>query len=180
MSPRPKPLTRPPADLSPRAGRGCTFLALALLAASCGYRLAAPHSTLPGGVTRVHVPVLSNRTAEPDAEALFTRALRDHLHRAGRLADADAPARLVGELVSVSSAPLVASPGRLPNYRLTATLVVTLERDGAPPVRAEVSGGEDFPAGADVLWAESYRAAALARLADALAREALDRLAAAP
>ena len=35
--------------------------------------------SLPGGVRRVCAPVLVNRTAEPAAEALFTRALREQL-----------------------------------------------------------------------------------------------------
>ena len=144
---------------------------------SCGYRFAAPNSKLPQGITRVQVPVFNNRTAEPGADALFTEALREHLFRAGRLGDASSGATIEGELTGVSSGVLAASPGRLPNYRLNASLTLVLKKNGALVARADVAGGEDFPAGADVLWAETYRAAALRRLAESLTREGLEQLA---
>ncbi|MBL8921043.1 MAG: hypothetical protein JNJ54_19430 [Myxococcaceae bacterium] len=152
-------------------------LAFAVLAASCAYRVVAPASELPGGLTSVHVPVFINQTSEAGAEAFFTQALRETYLRAGRLGGADAPGRVEGALVAVSSFPLVASPGRLPNYRFQATVKLTVVRDGAALNTVQVSGGEDYPAGADVLSSETNRGAALRRLAESLMREGAERLA---
>lgn len=148
-----------------------------LVAAGCGYRVVAPVSELPGGLTSVHVPVFANQTSEPGAEAFFTQALRENYLRAGRLGGGDAAGRIEGTLLAVASAPLVNSPNRLPNYRFVATVRLVLTRDGVPLNTVQVSGGEDYPAGADVLSSETNRGAALRRLAESLMREGAERLA---
>jgi hypothetical protein len=156
------------------------WLALGVLAWAlwgCGYRLRAPASALPKGLSAVEVPVFANATSEPGAEGFFTQALREHYLRAGRLGGAGAPARVEGTLLTVSSAPLVFSPGRLPNYRFQATVQLVLVRAGAVLDTVQVSGDEDYPAGADVVSSETNRGAALRRLADALMREGAERLA---
>lgn len=150
---------------------------LALLVTGCGYRVVAPVSELPGGLRAVHVPVFANQTSEPGAEAFFTQALRESYLRSGRLGGVEAPGRIEGVLLSVSSFPLVASPGRLPNYRMVASAQLKLVKDGAALNTVTVSGGEDYPAGADVLASETNRGAALRRLAEALMREGAERLA---
>jgi hypothetical protein len=143
----------------------------------CGYRFRAPASDLPTGLTSVHVPVFANATSEPGAEAFFTQALREHFLRAGTLGGEGAPGRIEGTLLAVSSAPLVSSPGRLPNYRFQATARLVLLKDGVAVNTVQVSGGEDYPAGADVLSSETNRGAALRRLAEGLMREGAERLA---
>ncbi len=148
-----------------------------LVVTACGYRVVAPVSELPGGLSSVHVPIFSNQTSEPGAEAFFTQALRENYLRAGRLGGADAPGEIRGALVGVSSFPLVASPGRLPNYRFQASVQLTLVRNGVAVNTVSVSGGEDYPAGADVLSSETNRGAALRRLAETLMREGAERLA---
>lgn len=147
------------------------------LAAGCGYRFRAPASDLPAGLPSVHVPVFSNTTSEPGAEAFFTQALREQYLRAGRLGNDGAPGRIEGTLLAVSSAPLVASPGRLPNYRFQATVRLVLFKEGVAVNTVQVAGGEDYPAGADVLSSETNRGAALRRLAESLMREGAERLA---
>lgn len=154
--------------------------ALALLVGltcGCGYRVVAPVSELPGGLTSVHVPVFANATSEPGAEAFFTQALRENYLRAGRLGGSDAPGTIEGTILGVGSAPLVSSPGRLPNYRFVATVKLVLLRKGVPVNTVQVSGGEDYPAGADVLSSETNRGTALRRLAETLMREGAERLA---
>jgi hypothetical protein len=152
------------------------WLLVVLLAAGC-YRVVAPSSELPAGVTAVHVPVFANQTSEPGAEAFFTEALRENYLRAGRLGDEGANGRIDGVLVAVASAPLVASPNRLPNYRFIATVQLTLFKDGVKVSSVQVSGGEDYPAGADVVSSETNRGTALRRLAESLMREGAERLA---
>lgn len=152
-------------------------LALLLLAAGCGYRFTVPNASLPAGLSSVRAPLFENRTSDPGAEAVFTEALRQHLHRAGRLGGEAAAGELRGVVVTLSTTPLVASPGRLPNYRLTATVDLQLFKGDAAVGRAQVTGSEEFPAGADVLWTETNRSTALHRLADELTREGLGQLA---
>ncbi len=150
---------------------------LALTAFGCGYRFRAPASDLPSGVTAVHVPVFANATSEPGAEGFFTQALREQYLRAGRLGGEGSVGRIEGTLLSVASGPLVSSPGRLPNYRFQATVRLVLFKDSVAVNTVQVSGGEDYPAGADVLSSETNRGAALRRLADTLMREGAERLA---
>lgn len=152
-------------------------LALAALVFSgCGYRFTAPGGPLPEGIRAVRAPVFENATAESGAEVLFTQALREQLVRAGTLGDDAAEPHVRGVVTSVSSGPLVSSPGRLPNYRLAASARLALVSRGRELVATDVSGAEDFPPGADVLLTEANRAAALRRLADTLMREAYERL----
>ncbi len=150
---------------------------LVVLVSACGYRVIAPVSELPRGLSSVEVPVFANATSEPGAEAFFTQALRESFLRAGRLGGAEAPGRIDGTLLGVASSPLVASPGRLPNYRLQATVRLNLVKDGAVIQSVQVSGAEEYPAGADVLSSETNRGAALRRLAESLMREGAERLA---
>jgi hypothetical protein len=158
--------------------RALPALAVVLLLAGCGYRLAAPNSALPGGLKAVSVPVFRNRTAEPAAELAFTRAMRERLERAGRLGGSDAPGRLEGTILSVSGAPYLTAPSlpRQPAFRLAASVQLQLFKDGAPLSTVTVSGSEEFVSGADVLLTEANRGAALQRLADMLMREGLERL----
>jgi hypothetical protein len=155
-----------------------TALALLLLASGCGYRFTAPNASLPGGVRAAQVPYFFNKTAEPGAEAVFTQAARDQLERAGRLGGPDAEAVLKGTVEAVSSGPTVPAPSlpRQPVFRLTATLSLSLEKEGAVVGATTVSVNEEFPSGADVLLTESNRMAALRRVAEAAVREGLEKL----
>ncbi len=166
---------RPSPQPSPRfAGRGS--LALLLMLAGCGYRFTAPNASLP--VRSAHVPFFINRTAEPGAEMPFTQAARDQLERAGRLGGPDAEAVLEGTILAVSSGPFLTAPAlpRQPVFRMSATISLTLKKDGAVVGAATVAISEEFPSGADVLLTESNRAAALRRIADAAVREGFERL----
>lgn len=153
---------------------------VAALAASsllaCGYRFAAPGSTLPEGVVAVHVPVLANATAEPGVEALVTAGLREGLFRAGRLADGG-DVRLDGTVREVTSAVFIAPSGRQPTWRLSLVLELELRRGGRSLRSLRLTGHEEFAQGVDPLWTETYRGAAVRRLAARLSQEALERLA---
>ena len=143
----------------------------------CGYRFVAPNSTLPKGVEKVQVPVFRNNTSEPGAEELFTDALRELYLHSGKLADDSADTVVEGTLLSVSSTPLVSTPGRLPNYRVNIVVALKLMRGPQQLGQVVVSGGEEFPSGADLLWAETWRGAAIRRVAEAMMREGAERLA---
>jgi hypothetical protein len=154
------------------------FGVLVMLLASCGYRFTAPNSSLPGGITAAHVPFFTNRTAEPGAEIPFTQAARDQLDRAGRLGGPDSDAVLEGTIIAVGSGPFMTAPTlpRQPGFRMSATISLTLKKNGVDVGTTTVAVSEEFPSGADVLLTESNRAAALRRLADATVREGFERL----
>lgn len=149
-----------------------------MVLSACGYRFAVPHATLVGRVKSVHVPVFKNRTAEPGAEWVFTRAARAQLARAGVLGGDDAEATLEGEVVAVSGAPFLRAPSlpRQPVFRLNVSVSLVLQRGEAVLGQTTVSLAEEFPSGADVLLTESNREAALKRLAEAVMSEGIDRL----
>jgi hypothetical protein len=124
--------------------------------------------------------VLINRTAEPGLEAIFTQSLREQLVRAGTAGDSASDAQIVGELLEVSgSATVLSTAGALASYRLSATVALRLIHKGAeiPNSSVRVAGQEEYLPGGNVLQSEANRSAALRRLADALMRDAYDRLA---
>ena len=146
-----------------------------LIACACGYRFTAPSGPLPQGIRAVQAPVFGNVTPEPNAEQLFTQALREQLIRSGTLGGDAAEARIEGTVLAVSQAPMLASAGRV-TYRLSATVELRLLRDGAVLGATQVSGEEDVLSGTDITGTETNRAAGLRRLADTLMREGYERL----
>lgn len=149
---------------------------VAAVLAGCGYRFTAPGGPLPQGLKAVRAPLFENATQEPGAEVLFTQALREQLERSGTLGDSATEPHVRGAVTGISGGPLVSTPGRLPNYRLSATVRLVLVSKGADLVSTEVTGAEDYPPGADLLLTEANRAAALRRLADSMMREGYERL----
>ena len=57
-------------------------LAAALVSAGCGYSL---RTSMPPGITSIHVPVLENKTAEPGIEDFITQALTQAVVQSGRV-----------------------------------------------------------------------------------------------
>lgn len=154
-----------------------------LLLLGCGYRFTAPGGALPEGIRAVRAPMFDNKTGEPTAEVFFTEAFREQLTRAGTLGGDAAEAVVVGSLENVSGAVVLAGIDRssglnkLPTYRLSAAVRLTLQQGGRVLADVSVSGAEDYLSGADVLLTEANRSAALRRLADSMMREGYERLA---
>jgi hypothetical protein len=159
------------------------LVCLAACAAGCGYKFTAGGAALPEGLGSVCAPVFSNHTAEPGLELVFTQALRARLIHLGA-SRGPCDGELRGEVLAVSGAPtVVSSKGQLASYRVVATLRLRLYRGERLLGETDVSGAEDYlpalDAYGDVLRVEANRQAALRRLAEALAREGYERLAAA-
>lgn len=154
-----------------------TLCVLLLAFTACGYRFVTPNSQYPEGIRSVRVPVFTNRTAEPNLEAHFTEALRAHVQRAGRLGGESADGQIDGVVLSISSAPFVGALGALPNFKVAASVQLTLTKDGRQVTQLVVAGDEDYASGPDVLTTEANRATALRRLADTLMLEGAQRLA---
>ncbi len=146
----------------------------ATLAGGCGYGFASTGAPLPDGVGAVHVPVLENRSPEPEAGAIFAEALAASLAARGHGGDETAGARIRGVVLDVSSAPIATGPEGTGAgvYRVWAKLRLSLERGGRVLCTREVGGGEDYLPARDILGLEAGRRAALRRLATSLMAEA--------
>ena len=161
-------------------------LALGLLLSGCGYNFSAGGAPLAGGLRPVFVPTVVNKTSEAGLEVVLTEALREQLGRVGALGGASSPARMEGEILSVTAGTAVLSPSSAPrpnqalSYRVRVVLRVKLYRGSELVTQADVSGEEDYLQGQrpDILSVESNRVAALKRLAASLAQDAYVRLAA--
>jgi hypothetical protein len=113
-------------------------------------------------------------------DAVFTEALRDQLSRTGHLGGQGSEGRLDAELLAVTAGVAQLAPGTSGalTYRIAATLRVRLFKDGTLLATTDVAGSEDYlPAlRADVITTEANRQAALRRLANAIATDAIARL----
>jgi Lipopolysaccharide-assembly len=143
---------------------------------SCQHRLSVASSIAPTGEAVGVRPAL-NLTQEANVEVMLTRALRQKLAEHGELGVESSTLQLESTVVGVSSVPLVASTGRLPNYRLAVAVEVVLRRDGVEQKRVSLSAQDDYPAGADALFSETNRSLALERATNTITTEALERLA---
>jgi hypothetical protein len=149
-----------------------------LLALGCGYRFTAGGAPLPEGLRTACAPVYANRTAEPHLEAMFAESMREWMARSGVPGGPGCEGRLEGEILSLQGAPTLLTPaGTVASYRLTAVVQLRLLKGGRAVAEALVEGAEEYLPGADALATEAYRAAALRRLSDALARDGYERLA---
>lgn len=188
------------------------FSALTIALGGCGYRFTAGGAPLPEGIVKVYAPMFINHSGsnpinrlgetyraanEPGVETIFTQAFREVLQRAGVAGEANAPARIEGEILSIDGSPSVLSTsGTLASYRVYARVRLRLIKNDRQVGIAEVYGYEDYlpgrqvklpPAGStafspflvdgDVLLSETNRAGAIQRLAETLMREGYDRLA---
>ncbi len=169
--------------------------AAALLAWACGYRFSAAGGPLPGGVRSIDVPVLKNRTTEPDLPAWLTGDLRREIVRAGHGGGEESDARLSGVIESVGGMPLVlkagpivpggsAAPGQplVPwnpgLYQVSATVTVQLWRGGELLAQLDhVTETDSYLPADDLATNEANRRLALRRLSRTLAREIVERLA---
>ena len=155
--------------------------ALAALAAlGCSYHFTASGPGFPQGLQRVSVPVILNRTTEPGLDAVFTEALREQLSRTGHLGGEGSEGRIDAELLAVTAGVAQLAPGTSGalTYRSSATLRVRLFKESTLLATTDVGGSEDYlPAlRADVITTEANRQAALRRLANAIAADAIARL----
>ena len=106
------------------------FVALALLAAGCGYSLVGTgRSVLPSHITSVAVPLFANKTLEPELEKEITNAIRQEFIRDGRLKVVDtarATSILEGRLVSYTLDPIAFDlTDRVTHYRVVIGVHIT-------------------------------------------------------
>jgi hypothetical protein len=153
----------------------------------CGYRFTPQGGDLPGGARTVWVPTFKNLTADPQLEAQFTDALRQELSRVGREGGEASDVTAIGEVTQVAvGLPIIldtrgAQITQVASYRVSATAMVRLMRNGEKLAETTVTGSEDFLPGAGeaaILETEANRRTALRRLARSLMRQVVENLAA--
>jgi hypothetical protein len=155
-------------------------LAVGLVAAvGCGYSF-SQGGRLPRDAKALAVLPVNNKTAEAEAGGAFGGALRDELVARGQLAEsADVPVVQL-DLMALKSAPSALSGAGAFAFRLDCDVRVHVRSSaGEPLFEDQVVLGEDYLGGEDVVETEADRRSALRRLSRAVAREVLDRLAAA-
>ncbi len=158
-----------------RAARA--LLAWCALAAGCGYTLVRG-AALPGGGRALRAGAFVNQTAMAEAGGLFAGALREALAAHGRLAaDGDlSAAQLQGELRVVHDSTSALGATGASAFHLDAEVMLRVLGPQGVAYEDDARAGEDYLQGVDVLGTEANRRAALRRLADKLAREALERM----
>ncbi|HUB09271.1 MAG TPA: LPS assembly lipoprotein LptE [Myxococcales bacterium] len=165
--------------------------ALAGAVGACGYRFSAAGGPLPKGAVSVQVPTFRNRTPEAGFEALLTHELREELERTGHGAGGSADASLDGVVETIGAMPLALkaappatggsslvpyNPGL---YQTVVTVSVKLVRGAELLAQIDhLQLTEPYLPSDDLATNEANRRLALRRLAHALAKEIVQRLAA--
>jgi Lipopolysaccharide-assembly len=158
-------------------------------AAGCGYRPLLRDAKAPGGVTRIDVPLLENRTEQVGIEAELTAALVDHLdrYRAVHVTDREADAVLTGTIRSVALRPTAASGGgsaRTQAFWAVIVVDLQLRRAGGGEVLWQATGlrGEavydigPVLVGEDILAAEDLRRRSMIAAGTRVAEEGVELL----
>jgi hypothetical protein len=158
--------------VAPRHAARALLLALLVALSGCGFGLAAG-APLRGGVRRVEVGLLENRSGDPGAGAAVTAAVRRELQRRGTASGEGASGLLEGEVRTSSAG------GGLPGgatQRLVVEVRARLVSGGRTVAEPVVRRDTEALVGADALEGEAWRARALSRLADEVARALVDAL----
>lgn len=149
---------------------------ISLLMASCGYHFSGG-GDLPGGIRKIHISVIENKTAETGMENTFTNDLINEFTRASRAAVTtreDADAVLSGIITSVNSHS-ISHRGSHTSLESRVVAVVdikiTYKDDSLIWQRKGVSQDETYDVNADQMVTEQNRAAALSDLSKKLAEK---------
>lgn len=159
------------------------LLILLLLLAGCGYHFAGQGGTLPGGVTRLEIPLAGNQSNEPGLESRLTNRLREVFARHPGITqvteESDAEARLLVVIENYRSRALsYDSDDRIREYRatLTADVVLRETRTQSELWTNRLSWTADFRASDDKGFQEDLEEQAVDDVTRRLAEEILYRL----
>jgi hypothetical protein len=129
----------------------------AALAGACGYRVVGLGGQLPGGVTRVDVPVFTNRTSRTDIGRVLTEAFIRQLQGAAKIRVVrfeEAQALIEGTVTVYKREPITFDSKETPlENRLTIVMDVRLvSREGNRPLFSEkaVTIRYDYPLQTDL------------------------------
>jgi len=138
-----------------RAALGALFAAA--FAGACGYRVVGLGGQLPGGVTRVEVPVFANRTSRTDIGRVLTEAFIRQLQGAAKIhvvRSEEAQALIEGIVTVYKREPITFDSKETPlENRLTIVMDVRLlATEGTRPLFGEkaVTIRYDYPLQSDL------------------------------
>lgn len=153
-------------------------LAVALLCAGCGYRVVGLGGQLPGGVTRVEIPIFENRTTRSDISRQLTEDFIDRLVGSGKVVvtgGAEAQAVIRGVVTAYRREPITFDSNQKPlANRLTVVMDVTLvANEGGRVLFAEkgVSARNDYLMGDDLEESDRREDAAVVRIAELMSQK---------
>jgi hypothetical protein len=129
-APAAKAAARPARRRARAAGAAVAAAATFTLCAACGYRIVGLGGQLPGGITRVEVPIFENRTTRSDIGRRLTEDFITRLLGAGKIAvtrGADAQAVIRGVVSAYRLEPITFDSNKKPlANRLTVVMDVSL------------------------------------------------------
>ncbi len=156
--------------------------AAALLSGACGYHFGTGWS-MPEGVDRIYVAVMKNRAHEPGFETMFSNYLIDELNRytEARISPTpkNADAVLDGEIIALKTRTVSSENiGEAIEKRITVSVSLSLKNKSGKIIWAaeNLSGGETYRIGANMVETEHRRRQALDTLSEHLAQRALEQL----
>ena len=150
----------------------------ALLCAGCGYRVVGLGGQLPGGVTRVEIPIFENRTTRSDISRQLTEDFIDRLVGSGKVVvtrGAEAQAVIRGVVTAYRREPITFDSNQKPlANRLTVVMDVTLvANEGGRVLFAEkgVSARNDYIMGEDLEESDRREDEAVVRIAELMSQK---------
>jgi outer membrane lipopolysaccharide assembly protein LptE/RlpB len=167
----------------PRPGRARRAAALALatalaLGAGCGYRVVGIGGQLPGGVTRVEVPVFENRTTRAEIGRTLTEDFIRRLLGQGKVRvvkSEEAEAVIRGVVTSYKREPVSFDSKQTPlENRLTVVMDVDLTRRAGNKVlfaEKNVTVRFDYPVRTDLQANDKLEDEAIANVSDQMSQK---------
>lgn len=160
-----------------------TIMLLLLLFAGCGYNFPGHGSSLPGGVQKLYIPLLSNQTAEPELENILSSSVSEVFARNDNISQVEslqqAEAILEAKIISYRSRAISYSKNDdISEYRSTMVVEAKLRQqpDGRVLWQGQVTWSDEYRAADDKTIQEDFEQAAIDEISLRLAEELLYRL----
>jgi len=162
------------------------YLATLVLLASllaCGYNFPGQSGALPGGVTKLYIPLFSNKTVKPRLETLLSNDVSKVMSRNKELiqvaSSEQAEAVLEGQVIAYSANAIsYDSDDEISQFRATMTIDVVLRQlsDGRALWQGTLSWRENFLANDNKSVQNDLENEAILVISSRLADELLSRL----
>lgn len=156
---------------------------LLLCLCGCGYRFPGKGGSLPGDVQKLYIPLLVNKSAEPQIENLLSNDVSEVFARNGNISlvqtQQQAEAVLEGVISSYSSKAISYDKNDdINEYRATMVIKVSLRQvtDGRLLWQGTVSWSDEYLAADDKTVQEDLERDAIEEISLRLAEELLSRL----
>ncbi len=158
-------------------------LVLLICLAGCGYHFPGQSGALPGGVEKLYVPLLVNKTAEPRLENELNSRISEVFARSSKISQVSSPeaaeAVLRGTISSYQTRALsYDSNDDIGEYRSTMVVDVALQRTGSDEIlwQKRISWSSEYSAAQDKGTQEDLEQQTIDEITLRLAEEILHQL----